>query len=150
MIYRQEKGLVGSRMTSTFFTARAATPHLVLEFLVYSRVMVQFYLPVNHSLMQSVQAGLNTHVKEDYIIYARKHTTFLQHFSHYEITIQPDASRTSHDALKSTVAIIDETYIHLYCGCLRSHPRICFLECKTEEYTAGLTTFNGFSGDIHD
>lgn len=54
MIYRQEKGLVGSRMTSTFFTARAATPHLVLEFLVYSRVMVQFYLPVNHSLMQSV------------------------------------------------------------------------------------------------
>ena len=54
MIYRQEKGLVGSRMSSTFFTARAATPHLVLEFLVYSRVMVQFYLPVNHSLMQSV------------------------------------------------------------------------------------------------
>lgn len=57
MIYRQEKGLVVSRMTSTFFTARAATPHLVLEFLVFStdsRVMVQFYLPVNHSLMQSV------------------------------------------------------------------------------------------------
>jgi len=55
VIYRQEKGLVGSRMNSTFFIlSRAATPHLVLEFLVYSRVMVQFYLPVNHSLVQSV------------------------------------------------------------------------------------------------
>ena len=53
MIYRQEKGLVGSRMTSTFFTARAATPHLVLEFLVYSRVMVQFSGAPNEDIVQN-------------------------------------------------------------------------------------------------
>ena len=69
MIYRQEKGLVGSRMNSTCHTApRSYTPHLVLEFLVYSRVMVHLF--ASESLFHAVSLSrLNLHMLKMSIVY---------------------------------------------------------------------------------